>query len=304
MTGLLPSSWRSLNTLPNELCLNRTLNSGQTFRWKKIGVEEWCSVLRGKLVAVKQTEKDVLFRTYGCESIEMEECLRDYFQLKVNLSDLYKQWNQNEIFSTKTKGFDGVRVLRQDPEENLLSFLCTQNNNIKRITGMIDRLCERYGKFVAEVQDVGLKFHEFPEPSSLIHDDAEQQLRDLGFGYRAKYIYGTAKTLVENGEPWLKSLRSVDYETARAELLKLPGVGPKVADCVCLFSLDKMQSVPVDTHVRQIALRDFKMAPPSKSKTLTPKDYAKISEFFLTIFGPCCGWAHSVRLNLTRFVRS
>jgi N-glycosylase/DNA lyase len=134
--------------------------------------------------------------------------------------------------------------------------------DIQRITKMVDNLCKQYGKFLCRVGDHDL--HQFPEVSTLTSSEAV--LRDLGFGYRAKYIMRTSQQILEKQaeldkemkdadtkSSWLHSLREKNYKDARQELVKLMGVGRKVADCICLFSLDKLDALPVDTHVWKIA---------------------------------------------------
>ncbi|KAI9140743.1 DNA glycosylase [Paraphysoderma sedebokerense] len=163
---------------------------------------------------------------------------------------------------------------------------------------MVHNLCKHYGTVAGKLDLASgpQTFYNFPAVSALAGPGVEAELRDLGFGYRAKYIAQTAQYLVNNhedGEKWLHSLRDLPYEEAHEELLKLSGVGPKVADCICLMSLDQHAAIPVDTHVYQIAHRDygFKLL---KSKTLTKKAYTDIGELFRKLWGPKAGWAHSV----------
>ena len=163
-------------------------------------------------------------------------------------------------------------MLRQDPLETLFSFICSSNNNIERISGMVEKLCVKYGDFILEFE--GTKYYTFPSPTVLARERVESDLRTLGFGYRAKYIHQTAKLLTSKPEGWLDGLRKMSYSEAHAELMSLPGVGAKVADCVCLMSLDKMEAIPVDTHVWQIANRDYKLKLTSKS--LTTRVYNEI----------------------------
>mmetsp|Transcript_23585 Transcript_23585/g.33010 ORF Transcript_23585/g.33010 Transcript_23585/m.33010 type:complete len:152 (-) Transcript_23585:30-485(-) len=121
----------------------------------------------------------------------------------------------------------------------------------------------------------------------------EEELRGMGFGYRAKYVVGTAAMLDKlGGEEALISLRGQSRENAHKFLTQLPGVGEKVASCVCLFSLDKHDDVPVDTHVWQIANRDYGLG--LHGKTMTPKVHRQIGEFFRSKFGRFAGWAHHV----------
>ncbi|XP_078687306.1 N-glycosylase/DNA lyase-like isoform X1 [Branchiostoma floridae x Branchiostoma belcheri] len=222
-----------------------------------------------------------------------EDILRDYFQLDVKLTDLYEQWCQADPhFKQVSPNFTGIRMLRQDPVENLFSFICSSNNHISRISGMVERLCEAYSTQVCQIY--GEKYYAFPTVSALAGRGVEERLRKLGFGYRARYISETAQYIMkQGGESWLYNLRTLPYEQAKAELMKLSGVGAKVADCVCLMSLDKTGAIPVDTHVWQIVNRDYKHKL-GTTKTLTDKTYKEIGDFFRQLWGPYAGWAHSV----------
>jgi N-glycosylase/DNA lyase len=152
--------------------------------------------------------------------------------------------------------------------------------------------------------------HDFPTPASLTGNGVESHLRELGFGYRARYIAETARK-VANEKPnhWLESLRNPEqpsfgvdpvpvqdhatYKEAHEELLTLSGVGPKVADCVCLMGLGWGESVPVDTHVWQIAQRDYKFGK-TKTKTFNKVMYDSVGDHFRGLWGKYAGWAHSV----------
>jgi N-glycosylase/DNA lyase len=152
--------------------------------------------------------------------------------------------------------------------------------------------------------------HDFPTPESLNEKKVEAHLRELGFGYRAKYIAETARIIAQDKpSEWLDSLRNPDfpafnavaivdgpsstYKDAQAALLSLTGVGPKVADCVCLMGLGWGESVPVDTHVLQIAQRDYRFGKKGP-KTINKAMYDAIGDHFRSIWGKYAGWAHSV----------
>lgn len=136
------------------------------------------------------------------------------------------------------------------------------------------------------------KYYSFPTIDALTKAKTEDILRGLGFGYRAKYIHQAALKVKENGgESWLLSLRELPYAEAHSELVKLPGVGAKVADCVCMMSLDKTEAIPVDTHVWQIAVRDYKIPKVVTTKTLTPTAYKAIGDFFRNMWGTHASWA-------------
>lgn len=222
------------------------------------------------------------------------DILHDYFQLYVNLNELYNKWGESDkSFLKVAKEFPGIRILRQDPVECLFSFICTSNNHISRITGMIERLCTALGKRLCQLDLV--EYYSFPTLQALAAEDTEAKLRDLGFGYRAKFISKSARAILQKqGPDWLDTLRLVPYKEAKSALCALPGVGAKVADCVCLMALDKPEAVPVDTHVWQIAKRDYLPQLGQGNKTLTDRVYREIGDHFCSLWGPYAGWAQGV----------
>ncbi|KAL4760824.1 8-oxoguanine glycosylase OGG1 [Aspergillus foveolatus] len=325
------SEWRKLPIGLSELCINTTLRCGQTFRWHKVpDNDEWRCVLYGRLVSLKQDPSHLYYRTYvkfkpsgSCNGSDSDSedttlaIIKHYFNLTSNLTTLYAQWSSSDPnFRKKASQFTGIRILRQDAWEALISFICSSNNNIARIGQMVEKLCTNYGVHIADVD--GRSYHDFPPPERLAEGEGvEARLRSLGFGYRAKYIYQTAVIIAkqkENG--WLNSLRNPEapafglevvagqegemppegrsgYREAHEKLLELQGVGPKVADCVALMGLGWGESVPVDTHVWQIAQRDYKFGKGSH-RSLTKATYDAVGNHFRKLWGKEAGWAHSV----------
>ncbi|OOF94829.1 hypothetical protein ASPCADRAFT_208492 [Aspergillus carbonarius ITEM 5010] len=319
------SEWRKLPLSLNELCINTTLRCGQSFRWHNVpDTDEWRCVLHGRLLSLKQDQTHLHYRTYRSsippnrvnedDTTTTLSLLTHYFNLTTNLTTLYTEWSaQDPNFRKKASQFTGIRILRQDAWEALVSFICSSNNNIARISQMVEKLCLNYGPFIASVN--GRAYHGFPPPEALTAQDVEGKLRGLGFGYRAKYIYQTAVMVAkEREEGWLDSLRNPEcpawgvevkpggemrpegregYREAHEKLLELQGVGPKVADCACLMGLGWGEAVPVDTHVWQIAQRDYKFGKGS-NKSLTKVTYDAVGNHFRKLWGKEAGWAHSV----------
>ncbi|KAF8763438.1 N-glycosylase/DNA lyase like protein [Argiope bruennichi] len=320
--------WKMLSCSFSELNLDVTLAAGQSFRWSKSNNGEWFGVISDFVCALKQdTKGNLLYKIHNSAKsddsyeqskpdqkrpskrpktiknistqnnnlsyINHEDILNDYFNLNFNLEDHYNLWSKaDENFKSVGKIHKGIRILRQDPVENLFSFICSANNNIPRITGMVGKLCSNYGEKLLQIDDQ--TFYTFPTIERLAADDVENKLRTLGFGYRAKYINQTAKILLKEKPPgWLENLRKISYKEAHEELLTLPGVGAKVADCVCLMSLDKYDAIPVDTHIWQVTLKDY-MPHLKNSKTLTHKIYQEIGDFYRERFGKYAGWANTV----------
>ncbi|XP_069690006.1 N-glycosylase/DNA lyase isoform X4 [Periplaneta americana] len=157
-----------------------------------------------------------------------EELLRKYFQLDVSLADHYEEWSKKDpYFKKSAEKFTGVRILAQDPVENLFSFICSSNNNIARISSMVEKLCVLYGNKIANVD--GVAYYDFPPVSALTDPSVEKTLRDAGFGYRAKFINQSAcKIMQMGGTRWLEHLQSLPYVEAKTELMKLSGIGAKM----------------------------------------------------------------------------
>ncbi|KAF7542366.1 hypothetical protein G7Z17_g11637 [Cylindrodendrum hubeiense] len=243
------------------------------------------------------------------ENDDTEALLRHYFSLNLDLGSLYDQWSQADPnFRKRAPKFMGVRILSQDAWEALIGFICSSNNNISRISQMVHKLCKHYGPLIGHIGDE--PFHDFPTPDALTGKQVESHLRELGFGYRAKYIAETARMVAEEKPgDWLETLRNPEnpgfnthrvpedqhatYKEAHEQLLTLKGVGPKVADCVCLMGLGWSESVPVDTHVWQIAQRDYKFGK-TKTKTFNKAMYVAVGDHFRALWGKYAGWAHSV----------
>ncbi|XP_075190285.1 N-glycosylase/DNA lyase isoform X4 [Anomaloglossus baeobatrachus] len=178
---------------------------------------------------IKEEKEEVSgdFVSPGGNCKKDSDVLQDYFQLHVSLNELYNQWGESDKnFLKVAKEFPGIRVLRQDPVECLFSFICTSNNHISRITGMIERLCTALGKRLCQLDLV--EYYSFPTLQTLAADDTEAKLRDLGFGYRAKFVSESARAILQKqGPDWLDKLRLAPYGEAKCALCALPGVGAK-----------------------------------------------------------------------------
>ncbi|KAM7221589.1 N-glycosylase/DNA lyase [Rhypophila decipiens] len=339
------AGWRKLPLSLTELCIDTTLKCGQSFRWQHIN-DEWHCVLQGRIISLKQDPSYLHFKATWPEassrapltppvSIKSESplppgtededgtasLLHSYFALSHSLAALYEQWTASDAnFARRAPAFTGIRILNQDAWETLISFICSSNNNISRISQMVHKLCIHYGPYIGTLH--GHKFHDFPRPDALTGTGVETHLRELGFGYRAKYIAETARIVAkERPSNWLDVLRNPGcpaydapvrqrdgqrpssendtkprtYKAAHEALLELSGVGPKVADCVCLMGLGWGESVPIDTHVWQIAQRDYKFGKGgAATKTLSKTMYDAVGDYFREIWGPNAGWAQSV----------
>jgi len=185
------------------------------------------------------------------------------------------------------QALSGLRSMQpQDAVEAFFGFLCSANNNLARIVPMVWKL----GSYGGPVSAPFPQASQFPEPEA-IAAIPETELRDAGFGYRAATIPKAAAQVVERGgRPWIESLRHVPYQEARRELLGISGIGPKLADCICLFALHHRTAVPIDTHIWQQLTRLYH--PDWHGTNLTEKKYSYAANAFRDRFGENAGWAH------------
>ncbi|NP_001341579.1 N-glycosylase/DNA lyase isoform 2f [Homo sapiens] len=230
-----PALWASIPCPRSELRLDLVLPSGQSFRWREQSPAHWSGVLADQVWTLTQTEEQLHCTVYRGDKSQASrptpdelEAVRKYFQLDVTLAQLYHHWGSvDSHFQEVAQKFQGVRLLRQDPIECLFSFICSSNNNIARITGMVERLCQAFGPRLIQLDDV--TYHGFPSLQALAGPEVEAHLRKLGLGYRARYVSASARAILEEqgGLAWLQQLRESSYEEAHKALCILPGVGTK-----------------------------------------------------------------------------
>ncbi|KAJ8531133.1 hypothetical protein K7X08_025864 [Anisodus acutangulus] len=286
--------WVPLNLSRSELYLPLTFPTGQTFRWKQTGPTQYTGVVgRSHLVSLKHLDNgDVGYHFHYTKDTGAREALLDFLNVGISLTEVWEGFKASDKrFAELAIHLGGARVLRQDPLECLIQFICSSNNNIKRITMMVDFISS-LGNYLGAVG--GFKFYEFPSLERLTMV-SEQDLRAAGFGYRAKYIVGTVEALKSKpggGTEWLAALRKVDLPEAIVSLCSLPGVGPKVAACIALFSLDQHHAIPVDTHVWKIATRY--LLPELAGTSLTPKLHNRVADAFVRTYGKYAGWAQTL----------
>ncbi|KAH3743485.1 8-oxoguanine DNA-glycosylase [Pelomyxa schiedti] len=309
-----PCAWHEL-TLPASDCINLrlTLESGQCFQWEECeqeggdlcysGVVDNAVVILGVAGGAADNgamdSRQLKFKVVAPTTPSVEfvaaiaQKLREYLRLDTAMGEMLQSWCRgttllHSMMRTAAPCFSGLRLLCQDPVECLFSFICSQNNNISRITSMLTRLRAEYGTKIADYSNKS--YFTFPTLGSLL-TASEEHLREMGFGYRARYIPQAAQQVQDRGGlPWLLGLKSLPTDIVRSELTQLTGVGPKVADCVSLFSMSKLDLVPVDTHVWQIARQCL----PSLPQKPTLRDHSTVHKLFRDAFGCYAGWAHSV----------
>ena len=221
------------------------LECGQIFRYKKVGEKEYVVFSSDKMARILETENGFEILTDDTRYFE------NFFDLKTDYSNIKKALSsQNLTLKNATEFGRGIRILNQEPFETTISFIISANNNIKRIQSLVEKLSNACG------QDKG-SFHAFPSAKELCTLSVDD-LKNLGMGFRAKYIFDTAKALCGVN---LEEYRNFDTQKLLERLLTLQGVGPKVADCIALFAYHKMDCFPVDTWVEKIYNSYFSTKP-------------------------------------------
>lgn len=221
---------------------------GQCFRWNKQEDGSYTGIFKQNVVNVKKADNKIIFRGICKENIK-DECIK-YFDLNTNYDNIKsKLSNVDNYLKTSIEYGEGIRILNQDLWETLISFIISANNNIPRIKGIIERISKSYGEKI--VWDKA-EYYTFPTPQELSKASVED-LRNIGLGFRDVRVYETTKIINENPNKLKELEGEKDVNKLREELLKFPGVGPKVADCVMLFStLKKLEVFPIDVWVRRV----------------------------------------------------
>lgn len=224
------------------LDLDLTLDCGQAFRWEKQEDGSYSGVVKGVFLNISKENDNIILKNTSKE--DFENIWRSYFDFDKDYGEICKRLKQDSLISSTVDRYYGIRILNQDSWEALCSFVISQQNNIKRIKGIIRRLCETYGDKVCD------GFYSFPSAerlSTLTVEDFEA----LGTGYRAKYLEKLSKA-VAGGEIDFEKIKAMSLDDARAELLKIYGVGIKVANCALLFGFGFYDAFPVDVWMKRV----------------------------------------------------
>ncbi len=266
-----------------DMSLEKTLFCGQAFRFKR--KEENCfeGVAKDRYIELIQLENGIVLKNTSQE--EYDSFWKTYFDMDRDYVSIDAAYTGDAFLKIGMEYAKGMRILRQDVFETLISFIISANNNVLRISGIIERICNACGK---EIQP---EIHAFPtveELASLKQEDFET----LGAGYRSAYLYKTAQMLLEKNE--LHTLVHMGYDAAIEELTKFMGVGRKVADCIALFSLGYMQAFPLDVWMKRVVFDVYGLDKKSDVYAFIAEkfgEYAGIAQQYLFYY------AKSVKIN-------
>ncbi len=221
--------------------LDITLDCGQAFRWHKDKDGAWHGVVRGVETAIEMSDDNLRF--YGISQEQFYAVFYDYFDFGRDYGAILENLKKDHLLANAIDMYGTIRILNQEPWETLCSFIFSACNNIPRIKGIIERFCLNFG----EETESSYSFPTVERTASLSEDD----LAVLRCGYRAPYVLSAAK-MIANGEVDLEELKKTELSECQKELMKIHGVGIKVADCTALFGLGHIEAFPVDRHIRRI----------------------------------------------------
>jgi N-glycosylase/DNA lyase len=263
--------------------LRATLDSGQVFGFAPGDDGRYEGVLLGHRVNIKQVG-DCLNIKNGNSPLS-EDIVRHYFSLDHDLTEVYSILRSDEALRSSFEAFRGLRLIRQDSWEAIACFIISSNNNVKRIMGIYRNVVTHFGKFPTPLQ---------------IARSHESVLRELGLGYRASFLWATAKFLSTNPD-YLQTICEDSYEEGKAKVVCFPGIGPKVADCVLLYGFHKLEAFPVDVWILRVMRQLY-----FKKRKISED---KVRRFGMKRWGAHAGYVqqylfHSVRMGVYDIVES
>jgi N-glycosylase/DNA lyase len=264
--------------------LENTINSGQVFLWKQ-HQNSWFGINGQDVLRITDSGK---IKSYAKQKI-------DFLREKDNLDEILRSISKDKTTRQAVKKYLGMRLLRQDPFQCLISFIVSSNSNIPKIKTCLENICKNFGE---KIFFENKEFFMFPEPK-ILASASIQEIKNCGTGYRSKFII-SASDMVYSGKINFEYLKKCDYFKAKEIISAIPGVGNKVADCVLLFSLDKLEAVPLDRWIIRIMEKYYPNIFEMSTKTITNKQYEILHEKIINYFGPYAGYAQQFLFKMER----
>lgn len=263
-----------------------TFECGQCFRWKREEDGSYTGVAYGKVINVKSDYNKGTVVINNTNLKDFDEIWYEYLDLARDYGEIKAKLAEDEILRGAIEYGKGIRILNQEPWELVISFIISANNNIPRISRSIDILSEKFG---APIEYNGKTYYSFPDPEALAKAELEH-IDMCRAGFRCKYIYQSSR-MIQRGELDLKEIGKLSTDEAKKELMRLPGVGPKVADCIMLFSMQKHDAYPIDVWVKRVTEYFY------LHKDVSMK---QIQEFAKDKFGSLAGFAQEYLFYFAR----
>ncbi len=268
----------------NQINLENTINSGQVFLWKK-QKNFWYGVNGQDIFRVNKSGQITSYQNHRV----------DFFRKKDNMKEIIQSISKDKVVSLAVKKYLGLRILRQDPFQCFISFIVSSNSNIQKIKSNLESLSEKLGE---KIEFDKKEFYLFPNSKSIANSSIEE-INSCGLGYRSKFVFEAAN-MIESKKINFEYLKKCSYQEAKEIILSVPGVGNKVADCILLFSLEKLNAFPLDRWMIRILEKYYSNTFKLETKSITEKQYQNLHEKIIDYFGPFAGYAQQFLFKMER----
>jgi len=264
--------------------LENTINSGQVFLWRK-QKEFWYGINGQDVLKINDLGK---ITSYSNQKY-------DFFRKNDNIEKIIKSISKDRTTKIAVKKYLGLRLVRQDPFQCFISFIVSSNSNIQKIKLSLEKISIKFGK---KIQFENQEFYLFPEPKKIANASV-QEIQNCGVGYRSKFIIDAAK-MIESKQIDFNYIKKLNYHDAKETIITVPGIGNKVADCVLLFSLDKLEAFPLDRWMIRILEKYYLEKFELVTKSITEKQYNILHKKIVKHFGPYAGYAQQFLFKMER----
>ena len=264
--------------------IDNSINSGQVFLWEKCG-SDWYGI----------NGQDILKINKNAVIKSIQNSKTDFFRKNDNMQEIIKSISKDKTVKEAIKQYEGLRIFKQDPFQCMISFIVSSNSNIQKIKNSLEKITKKFG---VKVEIENKEFFLFHKPEKLANASIEE-IKKCGVGYRAPFIKQAAE-MIFSKKIDLEYLEKLDYKEAKKNICLIPGVGNKVADCILLFSLNKLEAFPLDTWMIKILEKYYSNEFKIETKTITQKQYEILHEKIVKYFGPYCGYAQQFLFKMER----
>ena len=264
--------------------VENSINSGQVFLWKK-NREYWYGINGQDVLQIDENGKIKSLKNFKT----------DFFRNNDNFDEILRSISKDKIVKNAIKKYPRLRIIRQDPFQCLISFIVSSNSNIQKIKSNLENISEKFGE---KTKYKNQEFFLFPNDETLSKASINE-IKNCGVGYRAKFIKEAAK-IISSEKITFEDLKTSSYSDAKKKICTIPGIGNKVADCILLFSLDKLEAFPLDRWMIRILEKYYLKKFQLNTKTITEKQHDILHEKILDYFGPYAGYAQQFLFKMER----
>jgi N-glycosylase/DNA lyase len=269
----------------SEINLEYSINSGQVFLWEKFD-NIWYGINGSDVISVTESTNQI--RAFSKNP-------PDIFRKGDDSKKIIQSISRDQVVKSAVKHFGGLRLLRQDPFQCYISFIASSNSNIQKIRFVLQNICKKFG---TKIRFEEREFFLFPE-SDILAKAKNNDLLKCGLGYRSKSVKEAASAVI-SGEIDFDYLKKTNYQIAKESLVKIFGIGNKIADCIMLFSLDKLEAFPLDRWMIRVLQKYYSDKFPMTNKTITEKTYENLHNEIVDHFGPYAGYSQQFLFKMER----